>query len=54
MTERKNTMKKLISFILLIMLLLSIPGICGAVRAYKYDAKIYAEQLSEYLTERAQ
>ena len=31
-------MKKLIAMIMFILLLMSIPGICGAVRAYKEDA----------------
>jgi len=47
-------MKKLIAMIMFILLLASIPGICGAVRAYKEDAKLYTEYLSEYLTEQVQ
>ena len=47
-------MKKLIAMIMFILLLASIPGICGAVRAYKEDAKLYREYLSEYLAEQAQ
>jgi len=30
-------MRKLIAMIMFILLLMSIPGICGAVRAYKAD-----------------
>ena len=47
-------MKKLIAMIMFILLLASIPGICGAVRAYKEDAKLYAEHMSEYLIEPVQ
>lgn len=47
-------MKKLIAMIMFILLLTSIPGICGAMRAYKADAKLYTEYLSEYLVEQAQ
>lgn len=47
-------MKKLIAMIMFILLLASIPGICGAVRAYKDDEKLYTEYLSECLAEQAQ
>ena len=47
-------MKKLIAMIMFILLLASLPGICGAVRAYKEDAKSYTEYLSEYLVEQVQ
>ena len=38
-------MKKLIAMIMFILLMASIPGICGAVRAYKEDAKLYMDIL---------
>lgn len=47
-------MKKLIALIMFILLLVSIPGICGAVRSYKEDAKLYTEYLSDYLAEQTQ
>ena len=47
-------MKKLIAMIMFILLLMSIPGICGAVNAYKEEAKLYAEYLSEFLAKQVQ
>ena len=47
-------MKKLIAMIMFILLLMSIPGICGTVRVHKADAKLYTEYLSEYLVEQVQ
>ena len=47
-------MKKLIAMIMFILLLASIPGICGAVNAYKKDVKLYTEYLSEYLANHTQ
>ena len=41
-------MKKLIAMIMFILLLMSILGICGAVRGYKKDLKIYNEYNLNY------